>query len=90
MKERKHLKLNSLCYNFAIFLFYHFVVHEGTLVSTLQVLKAWCSRFYTEVPEKLVQWFIVSKYLYCLLWNEYYECGFGPLRINNYQNSQEM
>lgn len=33
-------------------------VHEGTLVSTLQVLKAWCSRFYTEVPEKLVQWFV--------------------------------
>ncbi|XP_050410272.2 eIF-2-alpha kinase activator GCN1 [Patella vulgata] len=32
-------------------------IHEGTLVHCLSMLSLWCSKFYTEVPEKLTQWF---------------------------------
>jgi len=32
-------------------------VHEGTLVHALNMLSLWCAKYYTEVPEKLVQWF---------------------------------
>lgn len=32
-------------------------VHEGTLAHSLSMLSLWCSKFYTCVPEKLVQWF---------------------------------
>ncbi|XP_006818140.1 LOW QUALITY PROTEIN: stalled ribosome sensor GCN1-like [Saccoglossus kowalevskii] len=32
-------------------------VHEGTLVHALSVLALWCSKFSTQVPIKLVEWF---------------------------------
>ncbi|XP_038618375.1 eIF-2-alpha kinase activator GCN1 [Tachyglossus aculeatus] len=32
-------------------------VHEGTLVHAVSVLALWCSRFSTEVPNKLIEWF---------------------------------
>ncbi|KAL3857310.1 hypothetical protein ACJMK2_011991 [Sinanodonta woodiana] len=31
--------------------------HEGTLVHALSMLSIWCSKFYTRVPDKLMQWF---------------------------------
>ncbi|KAK3760896.1 hypothetical protein RRG08_042111 [Elysia crispata] len=32
-------------------------VHEGTLVHTLSMLSLWCGKFYTDVPDKLLEWF---------------------------------
>ncbi|XP_026540403.1 eIF-2-alpha kinase activator GCN1 [Notechis scutatus] len=32
-------------------------VHEGTLVHAISILALWCSRFVTEVPKTLVEWF---------------------------------
>lgn len=32
-------------------------VHEGTLVHAISILALWCSRFITEVPKKLIEWF---------------------------------
>ncbi|PVD31523.1 hypothetical protein C0Q70_06936 [Pomacea canaliculata] len=32
-------------------------VHEGTLVHALAMMSLWCSKFYTHVPDKLIQWF---------------------------------
>ncbi|XP_005111057.1 eIF-2-alpha kinase activator GCN1 [Aplysia californica] len=32
-------------------------VHEGTLVHALSMLSLWCAKFYTAVPDKLIQWF---------------------------------
>uniref|UniRef100_A0A670ZVW9 GCN1 activator of EIF2AK4 n=1 Tax=Pseudonaja textilis TaxID=8673 RepID=A0A670ZVW9_PSETE len=32
-------------------------VHEGTLVHAISILALWCSRFVTEVPRTLVEWF---------------------------------
>ncbi|KAL8180480.1 UNVERIFIED_CONTAM: translational activator of GCN4, partial [Gekko kuhli] len=32
-------------------------VHEGTLVHAISVLALWCTRFTTEVPKKLIEWF---------------------------------
>ncbi|XP_067680434.1 stalled ribosome sensor GCN1-like [Haliotis asinina] len=32
-------------------------VHEGTLVHALAMLSLWCTKFYTVVPDKLMQWF---------------------------------
>ncbi|XP_067861626.1 stalled ribosome sensor GCN1 [Heptranchias perlo] len=32
-------------------------VHEGTLLHAISVLALWCSKFTTEVPKKLVEWF---------------------------------
>ncbi|ESO82427.1 hypothetical protein LOTGIDRAFT_223326 [Lottia gigantea] len=31
-------------------------IHEGTLVHCLSMLQLWCSKFTTDVPEKLIQW----------------------------------
>lgn len=33
------------------------LVHEGTLVHAVSVLALWCSRFTTDVPKKLTDWF---------------------------------
>lgn len=32
-------------------------VHEGTLLHAISILALWCSKFTTEVPKKLVEWF---------------------------------
>ncbi|XP_015280782.1 PREDICTED: translational activator GCN1 [Gekko japonicus] len=32
-------------------------VHEGTLVHAISVLALWCTRFTTEVPKNLIEWF---------------------------------
>ncbi|KAK7087777.1 stalled ribosome sensor GCN1-like [Littorina saxatilis] len=32
-------------------------VHEGTLVHALAMMSLWCTKFYTQVPDKLTLWF---------------------------------
>ncbi|XP_060079689.1 stalled ribosome sensor GCN1-like [Ylistrum balloti] len=32
-------------------------VHEGTLVHALSMMSLWCAKFYTSVPDKLIEWF---------------------------------
>ncbi|XP_069136043.1 stalled ribosome sensor GCN1-like [Argopecten irradians] len=32
-------------------------VHEGTLVHALAMMSLWCAKFYTSVPDKLMEWF---------------------------------
>lgn len=36
-----------------------FLVHEGTLVTALNMMSLWCAKFYTNVPDKLIEWFKV-------------------------------
>lgn len=35
-------------------------MHEGTLVTALNMMSLWCARFYTNVPDKLIEWFKVA------------------------------
>ncbi|WAR01242.1 GCN1-like protein [Mya arenaria] len=32
-------------------------VHEATLIHALSIMSLWCAKFYTKVPDKLMQWF---------------------------------
>ncbi|XP_043572024.1 eIF-2-alpha kinase activator GCN1 [Chiloscyllium plagiosum] len=32
-------------------------VHEGTLLHAISILALWCSKFTTEIPKKLIEWF---------------------------------
>ena len=41
-------------------------VHEGTLMTALSTLALWCSKFTTEVPTKLTEWFKVGKLYNCI------------------------
>eukprot|EP00105_Crassostrea_gigas_P037138 XP_019921286.1 PREDICTED: eIF-2-alpha kinase activator GCN1 [Crassostrea gigas] len=53
-------------------------VHEGTLVTALNMMSLWCAKFYTNVPDKLIEWFkkgislktstsaVRNAYLYCM------------------------
>ena len=66
-----------------------FVVHEGTLIQALAVLSQWCSKFSTEVPAKLVEWFkkgmglkqstsaVRNAYIQCMLAAFQGKCGYG-------------
>ncbi|GFR94660.1 translational activator GCN1-like, partial [Elysia marginata] len=52
-------------------------VHEGTLVHTLSMLSLWCGKFYTEVPDKLLEWFqkgMALKTSTSAVRNEYIRC----------------
>ena len=43
-----------------LYIYVDFVVHEATLIHALSMFTLWCSKFSTEVPVKLIQWFKVS------------------------------
>nr|XP_022338883.1 eIF-2-alpha kinase activator GCN1-like [Crassostrea virginica] len=52
-------------------------VHEGTLVTALNMMSLWCARFYTNVPDKLIEWFkkgITLKTSTSAVRNAYLQC----------------